>query len=175
MAAIDALNGTMFKGRQLAVELSKAQPLVNQMGSGGNSTGAEEPKAQFLCPAFTFTSVYSCMSYLLLLAGGLLPRPPLSIEHQSQAAVLAAAAAAAAGLPIQVSLLMSRACTVQVVFYICVSITALFCRETRSVFKSIIPFFRFNRVFITHSSTPLPLTPPTLPLKELQALRVQMG
>lgn len=36
-------------------------------------------------------------------AGGLLPRPPLSIEHQSQAAVLAAAAAAAAGLPIQVS------------------------------------------------------------------------
>lgn len=62
MAAIDALNGTMFKGRQLAVELSKAQPLVNQMGSGGNSTGAEEPKAQFLCPAFTFTSVYSCMS-----------------------------------------------------------------------------------------------------------------
>lgn len=175
MAAIDALNGTMFKGRQLAVELSKAQPLVNQMGSGGNSTGAEEPKAQFLCPAFTFTSVYSCMSYLLLLAGGLLPRPPLSIEHQSQAAVLAAAAAAAAGLPIQVSLLMSRACTVQVVFYICVSVTALFCRETTSVFKSIIPFFRFNRVFITHSSTPLPLTPPTLPLKELQALRVQMG
>ncbi|TNM84726.1 hypothetical protein fugu_008904 [Takifugu bimaculatus] len=72
MAAIDALNGTMFKGRQLAVELSKAQPLVNQMVSGGNSTG------------------------------GLLPRPPLSIEHQSQAAVLAAAAAAAAGLPIQV-------------------------------------------------------------------------
>lgn len=42
MAAIDALNGTMFKGRQLAVELSKAQPLVNQMVSGGNSTGAEE-------------------------------------------------------------------------------------------------------------------------------------
>uniref|UniRef100_H3BW06 RNA-binding protein 14 n=1 Tax=Tetraodon nigroviridis TaxID=99883 RepID=H3BW06_TETNG len=71
LAAIDALNGTMFKGRQLAVELSKAQPLVNQMGSGGNS-------------------------------GGLLPRPALSIEHQSQAAVLAAAAAAAAGLPIQV-------------------------------------------------------------------------
>lgn len=48
MAAIDALNGTMFKGRQLAVELSKAQPLVNQMGSGGNSTGAEESWAVFV-------------------------------------------------------------------------------------------------------------------------------
>lgn len=114
MAAIDALNGTMFKGRQLAVELSKAQPLVNQMGSGGNSAGAEESEAQFLCTAFTFRSIYSCISSLLLLAGGLLPRPPLSIEHQSQAAVLAAAAAAAAGLPIQVSLVLSRACTFQV-------------------------------------------------------------
>uniref|UniRef100_A0A3P9IT99 RNA-binding protein 14 n=1 Tax=Oryzias latipes TaxID=8090 RepID=A0A3P9IT99_ORYLA len=73
-AAIDALNGTMFKGRQLAVELSKAQPLVNQMS--GNSANSSE---------------------------GLLPRPPPSLEHhQSQAAVLAAAAAAAAGLPIQV-------------------------------------------------------------------------
>lgn len=40
MAAIDALNGTMFKGRQLAVELSKAQPLINQIASGnsGNPT-----------------------------------------------------------------------------------------------------------------------------------------
>lgn len=37
LAAIDALNGTMFKGRQLAVELSKAQPLINQIMSAGNS------------------------------------------------------------------------------------------------------------------------------------------
>lgn len=37
MAAIDALSGTMFKGRQLAVELSKAQPLINQIVSAGNS------------------------------------------------------------------------------------------------------------------------------------------
>ncbi|XP_063341407.1 RNA-binding protein 14a isoform X2 [Pelmatolapia mariae] len=79
LAAIEALNGTMFKGRQLAVELSKAQPLINQIMTAGNSanpTGGRE---------------------------GLLPRPPPSLEHhQSQAAVLAAAAAAAAGLPIQV-------------------------------------------------------------------------
>ncbi|KAM9782261.1 RNA-binding protein 4B-like isoform X2 [Syngnathus typhle] len=76
MAAIDALNGTIFKGRQLAVELSKAQPLVNQLMSSGNSVGGRE---------------------------GLLPRPAGSMEHhQSHAAVLAAAAAAAAGLPIQV-------------------------------------------------------------------------
>lgn len=40
MAAIDALNGTMFKGRQLAVELSKAQPLINQIVTPGNSTNA---------------------------------------------------------------------------------------------------------------------------------------
>lgn len=40
MAAIDALNGTMFKGRQLAVELSKAQPLINQIVSAGNSANA---------------------------------------------------------------------------------------------------------------------------------------
>lgn len=39
LAAIEALNGTMFKGRQLAVELSKAQPLVNQLVSSGNSGG----------------------------------------------------------------------------------------------------------------------------------------
>ena len=38
-AAIDALNGTMFKGRQLAVELSKAQPLINQIASAGNPGG----------------------------------------------------------------------------------------------------------------------------------------
>uniref|UniRef100_A0A665U8T5 RNA-binding protein 14 n=2 Tax=Echeneis naucrates TaxID=173247 RepID=A0A665U8T5_ECHNA len=78
LAAIEALNGTMFKGRQLAVELSKAQPLINQLvtGNSANATGGRE---------------------------GLLPRPPPSLEHhQSQAAVLAAAAAAAAGLPIQV-------------------------------------------------------------------------
>ncbi|KAM9728137.1 RNA-binding protein 14a isoform 1-T1 [Menidia menidia] len=79
LAAIDALNGTMFKGRQLAVELSKAQPLINQMASGGNSGSPAGDRE------------------------GLLPRPPPSLEHhQSQAAVLAAAAAAAAGLPIQV-------------------------------------------------------------------------
>ncbi|XP_037323676.1 RNA-binding protein 4-like isoform X2 [Pungitius pungitius] len=83
LVAIDALNGTMYKGRQLAVELSKAQPLINQIAMAGNlnnpgggSAGGRE---------------------------GLLPRPPPSLEHhQSQAAVLAAAAAAAAGLPIQV-------------------------------------------------------------------------
>lgn len=40
MAAIDALNGTMFKGRQLAVELSKAQPLINQLASAGNANAA---------------------------------------------------------------------------------------------------------------------------------------
>ncbi|XP_028322358.1 RNA-binding protein 14a isoform X2 [Gouania willdenowi] len=74
--AIDALNGTMFKGRQLAVELSKAQPLINQLVTGSSNAGGRE---------------------------GLLPRPSASLEHyQSQAAVLAAAAAAAAGLPIQV-------------------------------------------------------------------------
>ncbi|KAG7220104.1 hypothetical protein INR49_008998, partial [Caranx melampygus] len=79
MAAIDALNGTMFKGRQLAVELSKAQPLINQITSAGNSANPAGGRE------------------------GLLPRPPPSLEHhQSQAAVLAAAAAAAAGLPIQV-------------------------------------------------------------------------
>ncbi|KAM9846976.1 RNA-binding protein 14a isoform 2-T2 [Aulostomus maculatus] len=79
LTAIEALNGTLFKGRQLAVELSKAQPLINQLmtsGNAANSAGGRE---------------------------GLLPRPPPSLEHhQSQAAVLAAAAAAAAGLPIQV-------------------------------------------------------------------------
>lgn len=36
LVAIEALNGTMFKGRQLAVELSKAQPLINQIASAGN-------------------------------------------------------------------------------------------------------------------------------------------
>lgn len=51
---------------------------------------------------FAFPHIPSCRSYFLHFEGGLLPRPPLSIEHQSQAAVLAAAAAAAAGLPIQV-------------------------------------------------------------------------
>lgn len=79
LAAIDALNGTIFKGRQLAVELSKAQPLINQLVTAGNSTNSTGGRE------------------------GLLPRPPPSLEHhQSQAAVLAAAAAAAAGLPIQV-------------------------------------------------------------------------
>lgn len=41
LAAIEALNGTLFKGRQLAVELSKAQPLVNQLVTGGNSGATE--------------------------------------------------------------------------------------------------------------------------------------
>ncbi|XP_060911193.1 RNA-binding protein 14a isoform X1 [Labrus mixtus] len=72
VAAIDALNGTMYKGRQLAVELSKAQPLINQIVSAGGREG--------LLPR----------------------PPPSLEHHQSQAAVLAAAAAAAAGLPIQV-------------------------------------------------------------------------
>ncbi|XP_034033978.1 RNA-binding protein 14a isoform X2 [Thalassophryne amazonica] len=84
MTAIDALNGTTFKGRQLAVELSKAQPLINQIvtsGSASYSTGGAAAGGR----------------------EGLLPRPSASLEHhQSQAAVLAAAAAAAAGLPIQV-------------------------------------------------------------------------
>uniref|UniRef100_A0A8C6TM29 RNA-binding protein 14 n=1 Tax=Neogobius melanostomus TaxID=47308 RepID=A0A8C6TM29_9GOBI len=72
LAAIEALNGSLYKGRQLAVELSKAQPLANQLAAVDGS-GRE----------------------------GLLPRPALE-HHQSQAAVLAAAAAAAAGLPISV-------------------------------------------------------------------------
>lgn len=72
LAAIEALNGSLYKGRQLAVELSKAQPLTNQLAAVDGS-GRE----------------------------GLLPRPALE-HHQSQAAVLAAAAAAAAGLPISV-------------------------------------------------------------------------
>lgn len=42
VTAIEALNGTMFKGRQLAVELSKAQPLINQIVSG-NSTASTGP------------------------------------------------------------------------------------------------------------------------------------
>ncbi|KAL3042649.1 RNA-binding protein 14a [Trematomus bernacchii] len=78
LVAIEGLNGTNYKGRQLAVELSKAQPLVNQLAMAGNNYGGTG-------------------------RDGLLPRPPPSLEHhQSQAAVLAAAAAAAAGLPIQV-------------------------------------------------------------------------
>lgn len=40
LAAIEALNGTMYKSRQLAVELSKAQPLINQIAMGGNSASA---------------------------------------------------------------------------------------------------------------------------------------
>ncbi|XP_034062713.1 RNA-binding protein 4-like [Gymnodraco acuticeps] len=78
LVAIEGLNGTNYKGRQLAVELSKAQPLINQLAMAGNNHGGSG-------------------------RDGLLPRPPPSLEHhQSQAAVLAAAAAAAAGLPIQV-------------------------------------------------------------------------
>uniref|UniRef100_A0A8C4ZDG2 RNA binding motif protein 14a n=1 Tax=Gadus morhua TaxID=8049 RepID=A0A8C4ZDG2_GADMO len=33
LLAIDGLNGTMYKGRQLSVELSKAQPLINQLAN----------------------------------------------------------------------------------------------------------------------------------------------
>lgn len=57
LAAIDALNGTMYKGRQLAVELSKAQPLINQLVTG-NSTGvvAVEMKTPFV---FYFVCAYS--------------------------------------------------------------------------------------------------------------------
>ncbi|KAJ3589220.1 hypothetical protein NHX12_010067 [Muraenolepis orangiensis] len=84
LLAIEGLNGTMYKGRQLSVELSKAQPLVNQLASMDAANLAAS-----------------------MAAGGpregLLPRPASSMEHhQSQAAILAAAAAAAAGLPIQV-------------------------------------------------------------------------
>lgn len=114
MAAIDALNGTMYKGRQLAVELSKAQPLINQIVSAGNSggvaAGGDEESMSFKNALHVIKWQKTICSYIfctLLLAGGregLLPRPPPSLEHhQSQAAVLAAAAAAAAGLPIQVS------------------------------------------------------------------------
>uniref|UniRef100_UPI003AAF65AA RNA-binding protein 14a isoform X2 n=1 Tax=Centroberyx gerrardi TaxID=166262 RepID=UPI003AAF65AA len=86
LLAIDALNGTIFKGRQLSVELSKAQPLINQIMGAGNA--ANSPGSGMVGGGA---------------AEGLLPRPPPSLEHhQSQAAVLAAAAAAAAGLPIQV-------------------------------------------------------------------------
>lgn len=44
VAAIEALNGTIYKGRQLAVELSKAQPLINQLvtGNSNNPTGGDE-------------------------------------------------------------------------------------------------------------------------------------
>ncbi|KAK0153567.1 RNA-binding protein 14 [Merluccius polli] len=84
LLAIEGLNGTMYKGRQLSVELSKAQPLINQLASMDAANLAAS-----------------------MAAGGpregLLPRPATSLEHhQSQAAILAAAAAAAAGLPIQV-------------------------------------------------------------------------
>lgn len=112
LAAIDALNGTMYKGRQLAVELSKAQPLINQLVTG-NSTGVVadgDEGSCFLCHVCILLNaeIYMCPCtycvFFHFLAGGLLPRPPPSLEHhQSQAAVLAAAAAAAAGLPIQVS------------------------------------------------------------------------
>ncbi|CAL8399243.1 unnamed protein product [Boreogadus saida] len=84
LLAIDGLNGTMYKGRQLSVELSKAQPLINQLAN------------------------LDAANLAASMAGGgpregLLPRPASSLEHhQSQAAILAAAAAAAAGLPIQV-------------------------------------------------------------------------
>lgn len=114
MAAIDALNGTMFKGRQLAVELSKAQPLINQIASGnsGNPTTGGNDKSILSMQLHVESSMQPCSHNIFCsfdLAGGregLLPRPPPSLEHhQSQAAVLAAAAAAAAGLPIQVSLL----------------------------------------------------------------------
>lgn len=40
VSAIEALNGTMYKGRQLAVELSKAQPLINQLVMAGNAGNA---------------------------------------------------------------------------------------------------------------------------------------
>ncbi len=50
MAAIEALNGTMYKGRQLAVELSKAQPLINQIVSAGNPGGvAAGGDEEFIC------------------------------------------------------------------------------------------------------------------------------
>lgn len=90
LQAIEALHGTTFKGRQLSVELSKAQPSINQTtGTGNVGMGGGAMSA----------GVYGGG----MCDGGLLPRPPPSLEHhQSQAAVLAAAAAAAAGLPLQV-------------------------------------------------------------------------
>lgn len=84
MAAIDALNGTMFKGRQLAVELSKAQPLVNQMVSGGNSTGAEEFKAQYLCISFAFANTYWCFSFSMKVGFSRDPPCPLSIRARQR-------------------------------------------------------------------------------------------
>lgn len=110
LQAIEALNGTMYKGRQLAVELSKAQPLINQLGQSGGNDDEMLLSRVFLFPLIERWNCLTSMFSSLLLSpptggrDGLLPRPPPSLEHhQSQAAVLAAAAAAAAGLPIQVS------------------------------------------------------------------------
>jgi len=58
LVAIDALNGTMYKGRQLAVELSKAQPLINQIAMAGNSNNqgsvAGEDQVIHLCFASSY-------------------------------------------------------------------------------------------------------------------------
>lgn len=53
LAAIEALNGTMFKGRPLAVELSKAQPLINQLASAGGSS-----------PGGTVVNISICQKYV---------------------------------------------------------------------------------------------------------------
>ncbi len=81
LSAIEALNGTMYKGRQLAVELSKAQPLINQIMSSGNSSnpgaaayGIEELFV-FNCFAFEKTClkvrvlIMFCASFSLQVAG----------------------------------------------------------------------------------------------------------
>ncbi|XP_063059781.1 RNA-binding protein 14a isoform X2 [Engraulis encrasicolus] len=80
--AIEALNGTTFKGRPLSVELSKIQP--------------SKP--------VTVTCTIPCVTCGKLghYAGDCPAGKASKEHHQSQAAVLAAAAAAAAGLPLQV-------------------------------------------------------------------------
>lgn len=80
LQAIEALNGTSFKGRPLSVELSKVQPSKQSSSKATCSTCGKQGHHAGECPR---------------------SKPTLE-QYQSQAAVLAAAAAAAAGLPLQV-------------------------------------------------------------------------
>lgn len=61
MAAIEALSGTIFKGRQLAVELSKAQPLINQLVTG-NSANPAAPGGEPTC--FLLQRITGCSKLL---------------------------------------------------------------------------------------------------------------
>lgn len=49
LVAIEGLNGTNYKGRQLAVELSKAQPLINQLAMAGNNHGGSGRDERSIC------------------------------------------------------------------------------------------------------------------------------